>query len=294
MARISPQVVAKIARAYGVDPRIFVNQIRQESGFNTSAHSSAGAQGIAQIVYRWHPDAPPPSDPIGQLKYAAQMMRGLVNKYGNYKDALSVYNSGRPFSSGRNISETRNYVSRIMGGSNPASFAGNGANGTGGNMGGNRGVPGGTSRDSLMKWLMSNNTNFMKTGHITSASPPSDAPSPAGADSYNPVDSGGPVMPLEQGGNKLANAAKLASQLGLKVTEYAPYGPVHHVHVPNSMHYSGRAFDASGSPQAMSRLFQMLSRTSPTELFYDPSGAIKNGRRIAPIGGHGTHIHVGY
>jgi hypothetical protein len=33
---------------------------------------------------------------------------------------------------------------------------------------------------------------------------------------------------------------------------------------------------------------------NPAELFYDPMGAWKNGQRIAPIGGHGKHIHAAF
>jgi hypothetical protein len=33
---------------------------------------------------------------------------------------------------------------------------------------------------------------------------------------------------------------------------------------------------------------------NPAELFYDPMGAYKNGQRIAPIGGHGKHIHAAF
>jgi len=32
----------------------------------------------------------------------------------------------------------------------------------------------------------------------------------------------------------------------------------------------------------------------PAELFYDPLGAIKYGKRIAPIGGHSDHLHFAY
>jgi hypothetical protein len=33
---------------------------------------------------------------------------------------------------------------------------------------------------------------------------------------------------------------------------------------------------------------------NPAELFYDPMGAWKNGQSIAPIGGHGKHIHAAF
>lgn len=110
------QVAAQAARANGIDPSLFVAQIHQESGFNPAAVSGAGAQGIAQIVPGYHPDAPPASDPVGQIQWAAKYMAGLVKKYGSYEPALSVYNSGKPttyLDPGFAKGQTYNYVRSI-------------------------------------------------------------------------------------------------------------------------------------------------------------------------------------
>jgi hypothetical protein len=104
------------ARKYGINPQVFMKQIQMESGFDPNAHSGAGAQGIAQIM----PFHNVPSDPESQLAWAAQHDAQNLKKYGNWKDALSVYNSGRPWARGSKISETSNYVSKILGGSNPS------------------------------------------------------------------------------------------------------------------------------------------------------------------------------
>src|SRR3954467_12743043 len=88
-------IATQAAKANGVDPRIFLAQIKQESGFNPRARSGAGAIGIAQIVPKWHPDVDA-TDPVASLNYAAHWMGQLVKKYGNYQQALSVYNSGNP------------------------------------------------------------------------------------------------------------------------------------------------------------------------------------------------------
>src|SRR5262245_42413091 len=111
-------VAADAARRYGLGDW-FVRQIAQESGFNPNARSGAGAEGIAQIVAKYHPDAPRANDPVGQLDWAARYMSGLVSKYGgDVARALSVYNSGRPdtyrnpgFANG----QTYNYVRTILG-----------------------------------------------------------------------------------------------------------------------------------------------------------------------------------
>lgn len=61
-----------------------------------------------------------------------------------------------------------------------------------------------------------------------------------------------------------------------------------------SYHYQGRAVDVAGSPSQMAKLFDVVHNTRPTELFYDPKGAVKNGSDIPPIGGHGDHVHVAF
>src|SRR6266496_2983092 len=110
-------IARQAAVKYGVDPNLFEAQIKQESGFNPNARSGAGAIGIAQIVPKYHPGVDP-SDPIASLDYSAKLMSTLQKKYGNYEQALSVYNSGRPdaykdpnFAKG----QTYNYVRSIMG-----------------------------------------------------------------------------------------------------------------------------------------------------------------------------------
>jgi soluble lytic murein transglycosylase-like protein len=43
-------MAASYAQQYGVPQQLFLNQIKQESGFNPSARSGAGALGIAQFM----------------------------------------------------------------------------------------------------------------------------------------------------------------------------------------------------------------------------------------------------
>jgi hypothetical protein len=97
--------------------------IRQESGFNPNAKSGAGAQGIAQFMPGTAPgygvnlhDGRVTDDLEGAAKYIAA---NLKRTGGNYHEALSIYNSGRPdaykdpgFASG----QTFNYVKTILGG----------------------------------------------------------------------------------------------------------------------------------------------------------------------------------
>src|SRR5262252_8785323 len=116
----------QVANKYGIDPDIFVRQIQQESGFNPSARSPAGATGIAQFM----PDTArgmgiDPSDPYAALDAAARLDASNLQKYGgDYSKALAAYNAG-----GGNVDkyggvppfqETQTYVSNILGGAKQA------------------------------------------------------------------------------------------------------------------------------------------------------------------------------
>ena len=114
------EVAHQAAVTAGIDPSIFVRQIHAESKFDPAARSGAGAIGIAQIVPQFHPDVDP-TDPVASLRYAATLMAGhLANYGGDYAKALAAYNAG-PTAVARYggvppFAETRNYVSKILGG----------------------------------------------------------------------------------------------------------------------------------------------------------------------------------
>jgi hypothetical protein len=113
----------RAAQKYHIDPAIFQAMIQQESGFNPNARSGAGAQGIAQFMpatakgygVNLH-DNRVTDDLEGAAKYIANNLRSTG---GNYHQALSIYNSGRPdaykdprFAGG----QTYNYVKTILAG----------------------------------------------------------------------------------------------------------------------------------------------------------------------------------
>jgi hypothetical protein len=87
-----------IAHRYGLGD-YFVRQMMQESGFNDDVIlgqrvSSAGAEGIAQIMRAYHPKVDP-LNPENALSYAAQHMADLLIRYdGSISKALGAYNAG--------------------------------------------------------------------------------------------------------------------------------------------------------------------------------------------------------
>lgn len=116
----------RAAQKYGIDPAVFVRQIRAESGFNPNAKSPAGAQGIAQFIpstakaYGVNLNDHRVTDDLeGAARY---MAANLAKTGGNYHQALSIYNSGRA-DGYKSIPETRNYVASILNGVTPSSAA---------------------------------------------------------------------------------------------------------------------------------------------------------------------------
>ena len=85
------------ARAVGYDTQVFRRQIEMESGWNPTAVSRAGAEGIAQIIPRRHPSMRGRTfDPFASLEYAANLMAShIAHRGGDYREALADYNTGR-------------------------------------------------------------------------------------------------------------------------------------------------------------------------------------------------------
>lgn len=112
----------------GIDPRTFVRQINQESGFDPQSGSSAGARGIAQFMPAtaagMNIDV---NDPYASLKGGARLMAGYVHNYGgDMAKALGAYNCGSGCvqsavrRGGANWqaytpAETQNYIRNILG-----------------------------------------------------------------------------------------------------------------------------------------------------------------------------------
>ena len=114
-------MIHSAATEAGIDPVLFDALIGQESSYNPSATSSAGAQGLAQLMPKTAASlgVMNPFDPAenlrGGAKYLAQMMKQFN---GDVRLALAAYNAG-PGAVKRAggvppIAETQHYVKTIM------------------------------------------------------------------------------------------------------------------------------------------------------------------------------------
>ncbi len=86
---------ASASQRYGVPESLLRAVAQVESGFNTQAVSSAGAQGLMQIM----PSTAAglgvnPLDPAQAIDGAAQMLAGYIAAYGSTSTALAAYNAG--------------------------------------------------------------------------------------------------------------------------------------------------------------------------------------------------------
>lgn len=126
------------------------------------------------------------------------------------------------------------------------------------------------------------------TGVTGPTPPPSLGPSPPGPPGF-------------LGGKQpnLIELAHFAQRFGLRVSEHPMFGGVHPVHAPNSYHYKGRAFDASGSVANMTAFANFVAQnygSRMTELFWRGPGwvNIKLGVKQSKdfVSGHTDHVHV--
>jgi Transglycosylase SLT domain len=117
------EAIATLARRYELPEAFFARLIWQESRFDPTAISPAGAQGIAQFMagtarLRRLDNA---FDPAAALAKSAEYLRELEVKYGNLGLAAAAYNAGegritRVVNAGSGVPfETRDYVSIITG-----------------------------------------------------------------------------------------------------------------------------------------------------------------------------------
>lgn len=109
--------------ANGLPPRLLARMAQQESNFDPDATNPSGAQGIMQIVPRWHPGVDP-FNPVEAIPYAGNFVRQNYNKFGSWAKALAAYNWGpgnmtnvetHPDWLLSTPKETQNYVVRILG-----------------------------------------------------------------------------------------------------------------------------------------------------------------------------------
>lgn len=111
-------LVRDTAARNGYDPDVAERQAEVESNFDPAAGSDAGAQGLWQIVPKYHPNVDP-YDPVAATEYATKWMAALVEQYGgDLRRALIHYNGGggavAAYESLSTYDESARYVTAIL------------------------------------------------------------------------------------------------------------------------------------------------------------------------------------
>ncbi|MCR1934241.1 lytic transglycosylase domain-containing protein [Clostridium tepidum] len=119
--------VEKASKKYGIDKKLLMAVIKQESDFNPNCVSNAGAQGLMQLMPGTAKEVgvTNPFDIEQNIDGGAKYLKKMLDMHGNVKElALAAYNAGPGTLQWRGVknisdinklpSETRNYVKNIM------------------------------------------------------------------------------------------------------------------------------------------------------------------------------------
>jgi soluble lytic murein transglycosylase-like protein len=115
-------LIERAAARNGVEPAVLHGLIQQESGFDPTATSSAGAAGLTQLMPGTASSlgVANPLDPAESIEGGARYLGQLMSEFGgNTADALAAYNAGpgavQEYGGVPPYSETESYVSNVLG-----------------------------------------------------------------------------------------------------------------------------------------------------------------------------------
>ncbi|MDD5369949.1 MAG: lytic transglycosylase domain-containing protein [Anaerolineaceae bacterium] len=113
-------LVDQAARRYDLHPGLINAVIQAESSFNPNSISSAGAQGLMQLMpgTAHSLGVSNPLDPAQNIEGGARYLRQLIDQFGDVKLAVAAYNSGpgavQRYQGIPPYRETQVYVNRVM------------------------------------------------------------------------------------------------------------------------------------------------------------------------------------
>jgi soluble lytic murein transglycosylase-like protein len=115
-------LIDQSAARNGLDPALLHGLIQQESGFDPSATSSAGATGLTQLMPGTASSlgVSDPLDPAESIEGGARYLSEMMGRFaGNAAEALAAYNAGpgavEQYGGVPPYAETESYVSKVLG-----------------------------------------------------------------------------------------------------------------------------------------------------------------------------------
>lgn len=121
--------IQSTASALGVPPQLALNVAQSESSLDPNAVSSAGAQGLFQLMPATAAQlgVTDPFDPTQNIQAGITYLAQLFQQFGNWADALAAYNWGpgnvAKYGAAAAPASTQNYVTGILAASGPAAAA---------------------------------------------------------------------------------------------------------------------------------------------------------------------------
>jgi len=113
-------LIDKYSEKYNIDKNLVKAVVKQESGFNSKAVSSAGAMGLMQLMPATAKDlgVRNPFDAEQNIAGGTKYLKTLINKYDSVKLGLAAYNAGsgavQKYGGVPPYKETQNYVKNII------------------------------------------------------------------------------------------------------------------------------------------------------------------------------------